>query len=632
MVHAPTMADVNAPPQAIEEYEDAKKENQPDPKEIGREFVRQYYTMLAEQHKQLHRFYSMDSTFIHGEAAMEVGQTAIQKKILQLNFDGCRAKIKKVDACGSKNGGVVIQVIGLLCFPDKTSGVEGGETVRRFMQTFYLAQQAAKNYYVHNDIFHYVDDVFDEADQSQGPMTEGHHAFDRGGRPSESEMEQQPPMPQRNTSSHHGHPNQTTPPAQTQLVQAANTFTNGSAHPEEVTPPPRSNINHAPPRQPNTPSESGMYGGAPLPQRGQAHTPQQQPHQQQAHPQQQTQQQVQAGLKEIPDVIPHPAPIAHTTPPMVSQPPVEPAQQPQAPVNVDRQQRVSESGQSSSGPADASEQSGGGGPMSWADRARGGKAPILPGGAGVAMGGMPGGGPSGAFPPAQMEQGGPTGQPQQPSPAMVYGGGGGEVHSGPGHTAHHPQPPQHSMQGQYGPKRGVSEASKKEVFIANVPSGWSGMELRKAFEDGGFKDIEEVRVATTKGQPGADGQPRLIGFVTFTSAEIQRSVLETLPYEGGKRVLKGPSGVMLNVEEKKDRPPDGGMGGRRGGGNYNMSRGYPGNSMPRGPPRGGMVGQGQRGGRGEGRPRGGGGAPRGAPAGGQGGGGGGGRNFQGPRN
>ena len=35
-----------------------------------------------------------------------------------------------------------------------------GEPMRRFMQTFVLAPQSIKKYYVHNDIFRYQDEVW----------------------------------------------------------------------------------------------------------------------------------------------------------------------------------------------------------------------------------------------------------------------------------------------------------------------------------------------------------------------------------------------------------------------------------------------------------------------------------------
>lgn len=39
-----------------------------------------------------------------------------------------------------------------------------GQPMRRFMQTFVLAPQSPKKYYVHNDIFRYQDEVFHDND------------------------------------------------------------------------------------------------------------------------------------------------------------------------------------------------------------------------------------------------------------------------------------------------------------------------------------------------------------------------------------------------------------------------------------------------------------------------------------
>lgn len=39
-----------------------------------------------------------------------------------------------------------------------------GQPMRRFMQTFVLAPQSPKKYYVHNDIFRYQDEVFPDSE------------------------------------------------------------------------------------------------------------------------------------------------------------------------------------------------------------------------------------------------------------------------------------------------------------------------------------------------------------------------------------------------------------------------------------------------------------------------------------
>lgn len=136
----------------------------PSPQSVGREFVRQYYTLLNKAPDHLHRFYNNHSSFVHGglepqnrEAPLVVGQKQIYNKIQQLNFRDCHAKISQVDAQSTLGNGVVVQVTGELS--------NDGQPMRRFTQTFVLASQSPKKYYVHNDIFRYQD-LFadDEAD------------------------------------------------------------------------------------------------------------------------------------------------------------------------------------------------------------------------------------------------------------------------------------------------------------------------------------------------------------------------------------------------------------------------------------------------------------------------------------
>lgn len=134
---------------------------QPSAQSVGREFVRQYYTMLHEAPQYLHRFYSHNSSFVHGgvekpgeEQTPAIGQAEIHKKIASLAFKDCHAKIRQVDSQASVEGSVVIQVVGELS--------NNGSVMRRFMQTFVLAPQSPKKYYLHNDIFRYQDEIFHE--------------------------------------------------------------------------------------------------------------------------------------------------------------------------------------------------------------------------------------------------------------------------------------------------------------------------------------------------------------------------------------------------------------------------------------------------------------------------------------
>jgi Ras GTPase-activating protein-binding protein 1 len=145
---------------------------------VGRAFVHQYYTLLHQAPQLLHRyvfklthifriknlffrFYSTDSTFIHGgvdrPGSIEqpaVGPEAIARRINDLNLRDCHAKIRQVDSHPTIGNGVVVQVTGELS--------NNGDPMRRFMQTFVLAPRQPKKYYVQNDIFRYQDEVFDD--------------------------------------------------------------------------------------------------------------------------------------------------------------------------------------------------------------------------------------------------------------------------------------------------------------------------------------------------------------------------------------------------------------------------------------------------------------------------------------
>ena len=112
----------------------------PSPLLVGREFVRQYYTLLNQAPDMLHRFYGKNSSYVHGgldsngkPADAVYGQKEIHRKVMSQNFTNCHTKIRHVDAHATLNDGVVVQVMGLLS--------NNNQALRRFMQTFVLAPE-----------------------------------------------------------------------------------------------------------------------------------------------------------------------------------------------------------------------------------------------------------------------------------------------------------------------------------------------------------------------------------------------------------------------------------------------------------------------------------------------------------
>ena len=177
--------------QPQQQQKPAADEPPPSPLSVGKEFVRQYYTLLNRAPLHLHRFYNHDSSFTHGGLAaaggggggngsggssnngggevscdnpmVVIGQKEIHERIMQLNFRDCHTKIRQVDAQATLDKGVVVQVTGELS--------NNGQPMRRFMQTFVLAKQTPKKYYVHNDIFRYQDEIFGNEPEQQ-PQTQ----------------------------------------------------------------------------------------------------------------------------------------------------------------------------------------------------------------------------------------------------------------------------------------------------------------------------------------------------------------------------------------------------------------------------------------------------------------------------
>lgn len=145
----------------------------PSPLLVGREFVRQYYTLLNKAPDYLHRFYGRNSSYVHGgldssgkpEEAV-YGQAEIHKKVMSLQFSECHTKIRHVDAHATLGDGVVVQVMGELS--------NSGRPMRRFMQTFVLAPEgsAANKFYVHNDIFRYEEELFNDSEAELGDSEE----------------------------------------------------------------------------------------------------------------------------------------------------------------------------------------------------------------------------------------------------------------------------------------------------------------------------------------------------------------------------------------------------------------------------------------------------------------------------
>lgn len=130
------------------------------PKSIGREFVRRYYTILNQSPENLHCFYNDESVFVHDDVdAMEqktisvVGKQAIfnAMKMRRMHYRHRCTIINGIDTATTINNGLVVQVFGEIA--------HNGERMRPFSQSFILMAVSTLKYYVINEIFRFRDFV-----------------------------------------------------------------------------------------------------------------------------------------------------------------------------------------------------------------------------------------------------------------------------------------------------------------------------------------------------------------------------------------------------------------------------------------------------------------------------------------
>ncbi|KAF2752054.1 hypothetical protein M011DRAFT_14911 [Sporormia fimetaria CBS 119925] len=128
--------------------------------EIGWYFVEQYYTTLSKTPERLSLFYNKRSHFVSGTEEEKVpvctGQRSISDRIAELDFQETKVRVTNVDSQGS-DANIVIQVIGEMSVK--------GHPHKKFVQTFVLAEQT-NGYFVLNDIFRYLADEPEEAEDT----------------------------------------------------------------------------------------------------------------------------------------------------------------------------------------------------------------------------------------------------------------------------------------------------------------------------------------------------------------------------------------------------------------------------------------------------------------------------------
>ncbi|KAL6529298.1 hypothetical protein OROGR_014921 [Orobanche gracilis] len=118
-----------------------------DTQRVADAFVAQYYMILNECPKEVHKFYGESSLlgWTEHDGAMTTVTTlsGINDKILSSDCQKCLFDVKTVDAQASHDGGVIVAVAGSFIGKD--------EVTNEFFQTFFLARQE-RGFFVLNDI------------------------------------------------------------------------------------------------------------------------------------------------------------------------------------------------------------------------------------------------------------------------------------------------------------------------------------------------------------------------------------------------------------------------------------------------------------------------------------------------
>lgn len=125
-----------------------------DLKQIGNDFVHEYYTTLSKFPHNLSKYYKKNSIFVHHVSATEtqsvVGQKDIHDCILQLDYKGCSTNIISVNTQNLYNY-IVLSVVGELTKRDNVT--------KKFSQTIVLDRNNKDEYIIKNNMFFYSDDI-----------------------------------------------------------------------------------------------------------------------------------------------------------------------------------------------------------------------------------------------------------------------------------------------------------------------------------------------------------------------------------------------------------------------------------------------------------------------------------------
>lgn len=132
------------------------------PDRVGREFVRQYFTIMNKSPENLHCFYTNEASFLHDDidpyerrTILAEGKMAIRDAMVErsAHIQHTSTKIHLVDTNETLDNGILVQINGEISFNE--------QPMRPFSQTFILVPKSPFQYFVQNDMFRFTDFEFE---------------------------------------------------------------------------------------------------------------------------------------------------------------------------------------------------------------------------------------------------------------------------------------------------------------------------------------------------------------------------------------------------------------------------------------------------------------------------------------
>eukprot|EP01084_Bolivina_argentea_P072512 131662_1 len=124
-----------------------QQQQQNDPNQIGRAFVKHYYEQFDSNRKNLANLFTNKSMMTYEGKGFQ-GQNNIMQRLTSLGFNKIKHEPKTMDCQPSGANGILVIVTGDVYVDDSKNPI-------KFSETFQLmpTDQSCRQFWIHNDVF-----------------------------------------------------------------------------------------------------------------------------------------------------------------------------------------------------------------------------------------------------------------------------------------------------------------------------------------------------------------------------------------------------------------------------------------------------------------------------------------------